>query len=128
MTGLQAALGVAQLKKVDRVVESRRALAKMYNAHLGEISELQLPIEESWAKNVYWMYSVVIRPSGNKTRENLTKHLHEDGIETRTMFCPMNMQPFFKEQSKYYRDASCPVAENLWVNGFYLPSSPPLCR
>lgn len=123
MTGLQAALGVAQLKKVDRVVENRRHLAAMYNQHLASIPEIQLPAEEPWAKNVYWMYSVVFRPTGKQTRDDLTQYLYANGIETRTMFCPMNMQPFLQEQPQYYRDAACPVAENLWINGFYLPSS-----
>jgi perosamine synthetase len=124
MTGMQAALGVAQLGKIDRVLESRRALAAMYNRHLGDIAELQLPAEEKWAKNVYWMYSVVLKPRSGQSREGLTKHLHDHGVETRTMFCPMNMQPFFHDRdAKYYRDAPCPVAENLWTNGFYLPSS-----
>ena len=123
MTGLQAALGVAQLKQVDRVIENRRALARLYNRHLMDISELQLPPEEPWAKNVYWMYSVVFRPHGGLTRDDLTRYLHDNGIDTRTMFCPMNLQPFLREQPEYYRDAPCPVAENLWANGFYLPSS-----
>jgi perosamine synthetase len=123
MSGMQAALGVAQLRKVDKLVETRRQLAKMYNEHLAGIQELQLPVEESWAKNVYWMYSVVYRPSNGKTRDDLTKFLYENGVETRTMFCPMSLQPFLKEKPQYYRHVDCPVADNLWANGFYLPSS-----
>ncbi|MBK9292961.1 MAG: DegT/DnrJ/EryC1/StrS family aminotransferase [Oligoflexia bacterium] len=121
MTGMQAALGMAQMSKIDRFIESRRHLASLYNKYLSEITELQLPVEEPWAKNVYWMYSVVLK-SENKTREELTKFLYQKGIDTRTMFCPMNMQPFLKKQPGY-REVSCPVAENLWENGFYLPSS-----
>lgn len=122
MTGMQAALGLAQLKKIDQFIEARRALAAMYNAHLSGITEIQTPAEESWAKNVYWMYSVVFKGRGGKKREDLIKALAEKGIETRTMFCPMNLQPFLAKQPGY-RKVDCPVAENLWENGFYLPSS-----
>lgn len=122
MTGMQAAMGVAQLKKIDRFVEERRNLAKMYNTHLADISSLQLPVEKDWAKNVYWMYSVALKKNSKKTRDELTKHLTENGIDTRNMFCPMNKQPFLMKQ-KGYKNVDCPVAENLWLNGFYLPSS-----
>ncbi len=122
MTGLQAALGVAQMKKIDRFIEERRTLATLYNRHLKEVSELQLPVEEPWAKNVYWMYSVVLKKESGRKREDLLAYLRKNGIDTRTMFCPMNMQPFVKEQPGY-RQVDCPVAEGLWERGFYLPSS-----
>jgi perosamine synthetase len=122
MTGMQAAFGLAQLRKIDRFIEERRRVAHAYNAALENIAELQLPPELPWAKNVYWMYSVVLKPRGKQRREELSKLLLENGVDTRTMFCPMNMQPFLKKQAGY-REIACPVAENLWVNGFYLPSS-----
>ena len=122
MTGMQAAFGLAQLAKIDRFIAARRRVAHAYNAALAGIAELQLPPELPWAKNVYWMYSVVLRPTGKSTREGLTKFLLDNGVDTRTMFCPMNKQPFLQKQAGY-RHVECPVAENLWVNGFYLPSS-----
>lgn len=122
MTGMQAAFGLAQLAKIDRFIEDRRRVARMYNDALAGIAELQLPAELPWAKNVYWMYSVVLRPTGKQRRDDLMKFLLEAGIDTRTMFCPMNKQPFLKKQAGY-RAIDCPVAENLWANGFYLPSS-----
>jgi perosamine synthetase len=53
--------------------------------------------------------------------------LSEQGIETRTFFCPMNMQPFLRKQEGH-RDIPCPVAEGLWSDGFYLPSGNQLDR
>ncbi len=122
MTGMQAALGVAQLKKIDRFIEQRRNMAKMYNQALADITELQLPVEKDWARNVYWMYAVVLNKKSGRTRQDLVEFLTKKGIDTRTMFCPMNMQPFLMKQEGY-RAIDCPVAENLWENGFYLPSS-----
>jgi len=122
MTGMQAALGIAQLKKIDQRIADRRRLAALYNSHLAGIEELQLPIERPWAKNVYWMYAVVLQPRAGQHRDELLEFLRERGIDTRTMFCPLNLQPFLERQQGY-RKIACPVAENLWANGFYLPSS-----
>jgi perosamine synthetase len=122
MTGMQAALGLAQLAKIDRLIEDRRRVARLYNAALAGIEELQLPTELPWAKNVYWMYSVVLRPGGGHARDALLDFLRANGVDTRTMFCPMNLQPFLQKQVGH-RDVPCPVAEGLWRDGFYLPSS-----
>jgi perosamine synthetase len=122
MTGMQAAFGVAQLAKLDRVIEARRRVAALYNQHFADIDQLQRPVELPWAKNVYWMYSVVFRPRPGQRRDDLLDFLRQNGVDTRTMFCPMNMQPFLKSQQGH-RDVPYPVAENLWHNGFYLPSS-----
>jgi len=122
MTGMQAALGSAQLRKIDRFILERRNMAKMYNSALTSIDELQLPAEKDWAKNVYWMYAVLLKSKSGHKRENLISHLSKKGIDTRTMFCPMSTQPFLMKQAGY-RQVSCPVADDLWANGFYLPSS-----
>ncbi len=122
MTGMQAALGLAQLAKIDRMIEGRRRVARLYNRHLEGITELQLPVELSWAKNVYWMYAVVLKPRAGHQRDDLLDFLRQHGVDTRTMFCPMNMQPFLKAQPGF-RHVPCPIAEDLWINGFYLPSS-----
>lgn len=122
MTGLQAALGLAQLAKVERFIADKRRVAALYNEYLANIGGLQLPPELPGALNVYWMYAVVVKPEFGKTRDELAAILAEQGIETRTFFCPMNMQPFLKTQAGH-RDIACPVAEDLWKRGFYLPSA-----
>jgi len=69
------------------------------------------------------MYAVVVERSAGINRDDVTKSLQADGIETRTFFCPMNQQPFLRRQPGY-REIACPVADRLWEDGFYLPSSP----
>jgi perosamine synthetase len=122
MTGLQAALGVAQLPKIERIIAGKRRLAAAYNEFLAGVTGLQLPHEASWARNVYWMYSVVVQPEFGISRDELTRVLREDGIDTRTFFCPMGQQPFLRAQPGF-RDVPCPVADDLWERGLYLPSS-----
>lgn len=122
MPGFVAALGLAQFRKIRTVLEEKRRVAHLYNEKLKDITGLQLPTELDWAKNVYWMYGVVVRPNFGISRDQLTEALAERGIQTRTFFCPMNQQPVLQKQEGY-RQIPCPVADSLWENGLYLPST-----
>lgn len=122
MTGYQAAFGIAQLSRIDEILDQKRWIAKKYKTALSSIPGLQLPIELENCKNVYWMYAITINPEFGMTRDELIKHLSADGIDTRTFFCPLNQQPFLRKQLGY-RDVLCPVADEIWGSGLYLPSS-----
>jgi perosamine synthetase len=123
MTGMQAAMGLAQMARVDEIVARKRRVADYYTSRLQDVAELQLPCEMEWARNVYWMYAVVLRHDAGTERQSVTRRLRDEGVDTRTFFCPMGRQPFLRDQPGF-RDAPCPVADSLWARGFYLPSSP----
>jgi len=122
MTGYQAAIGVAQFAKIEHILSEKRRVAHTYNRFLSDIEGLQLPHEAEWARNVYWMYAVVVHPEFGITRDELMDCLHTANIDTRTFFCPMNQQPCL-EKFPGFRAAPCPVADRLWENGLYLPST-----
>lgn len=122
MTGYQAAMGLAQLNKIDTILENKRRIANTYNTCLDGLEEIQLPVELDWAYNVYWMYAIVVKSQSGNLRDDLMRYLKDNGVDTRTFFCPMNQQPFLKKQ-KGYREVPCPVADDIWENGLYLPSS-----
>jgi perosamine synthetase len=122
MTGMQAALGRAQLRKIDHMVDEKRRVAHAYNRLLAEVPGIQTPVERDWARNVYWMYSILVGEDFGVGRDELMAQLHERGIETRTFFCPLNMQPCLQRQ-RGFREVPSPVAEELWRTGLYLPSS-----
>src|SRR5262245_5760519 len=122
MTGMQAAMGVVQVKRIESIIGDKRRMAAAYNRALAPLEWLQLPAEAEWARNVYWMYGVVIRPESRLQRADVVRSLEKAGIETRTFFCPMNAQPAL-QRLPGFRDVSCPIAEGLWARGFYLPSS-----
>lgn len=122
MTGMQAALGLAQLAKIERILDDKRRVAATYNERLANIPGLQVPAELPGAYNVYWMYALVVKAEFGRTRDEVAQILSAQGIETRTFFCPMNMQPFLCKQEGF-RDVPCPVAEDIWARGFYLPSA-----
>jgi perosamine synthetase len=122
MTGYQAAMGLSQLRRIDYILGEKRRVAQSYTRHLRDVAGIQLPTELNWARNVYWMYALVVQPESRLTRDQLMSKLAEDGIDTRTFFCPMNQQPCLQSRPGF-RQISCPVADRLWENGFYLPSS-----
>lgn len=122
MPGFVAALGLAQFRKIDQIVEQKRRVAARYNQNLSKVRGLQLPVEMDWAKNVYWMYGVVVSDDFGMGRDDLIEALNERGIQTRTFFCPMNQQPVLKKMDGF-RKIGCPVADSLWENGLYLPST-----
>ncbi len=122
MPAFVAALGLAQTRKIEMIVENKRRMAAAYNERLKDVPGLQLPVEKDWAKNVYWMYGVVVKPEFGIDRNALTEALAERGIQTRTFFCPMNQQPVLQGLDGW-REVPCPVADELWEQGLYLPSS-----
>lgn len=126
MAGYQAAMGLAQLEKINVIIEQKRRVAHRYNRHLENVSGLNLPVELEWAKNVYWVYAVTLNTEMvAMTRDEVCAELRTRGVETRTFFCPMNQQPCL-QRVKGYVQTNCPVADLIWETGFYLPSAPNL--
>jgi len=116
MTNPQAALGLAQLEKLDRLVNKKRAIAKIYHELLnGCEGVLQGSPEMPWAKNVYWLSSMLLERS---KRDEVINCLNYEGIETRPFFYPIHRLPPYRE------DISLPVAERLSASGLNLPSGP----
>ena len=121
MTNLQAAIGLAQMEQLDEFVAARRRNAAEYTRLLDGIPGIMTPPQAPWAKNVYWMYGILVdAQTYGMNRDDLRKVLADHGIETRTFFIPMHCQPVYWKQFKGQR---YPVAERLCRDGFYLPSA-----
>lgn len=117
MSALQAAVGLAQFESIRDMIKRRIAHARLYNELLAGVEELILPIQKAWARNVYWMYSV--RVKNPKHRDRLIRQLAKNGIEARTFFYPIHMQPFY---ARNYEGERYPVADRLSATGLNLPS------
>lgn len=124
MTNLQAAIGVAQMEYADELVELRRKNAYSYNKLITELSEIHsgliLPPEKDYAKNVYWMYSILVAKEFGISRDELRVALRKKGIETRRFFYPLHTQPIYRDRDD---SQNYPVAETLSETGINLPSS-----
>ena len=121
MTNVQAAIGVAQLEDIERSVEIKQDMAAEYKKLLSGVAGLTLPSQKDWARNVYWMYAVLVEKEFGLGRDEFMARLKEEGIDTRTFFIPVHEQPVFAKD-KDYQGLSFPVAEELSRIGFYLPS------
>jgi perosamine synthetase len=120
MTNLQAAVGLAQTEQMESFIQARRANAARYTAALQSIPGIVTPPEADWAKSVFWMYSILVEDEFGMTRDQLRAYLAEHGIETRTFFIPMHLQPIYYQA---FKGQSYPVSEMLCQRGFYLPSA-----
>jgi perosamine synthetase len=131
MTNLQAAVGLAQTERFEEFVQKRRDNAYRYTSLLKDIPGITTPPEESWAKSVFWMYSILLDDESGATvpfglsRDELREKLAEKGIETRTFFIPVHLQPIY---FKAFKGERYPVAEDLCKRGLYLPSASSLTK
>jgi perosamine synthetase len=124
LTNIQAAIGLAQTELSEEKVERKRWLAKRYNELLAGQKDVTLPVEEPWAKNVYWMYGILIEDSFGVNKDDLMGMLRTKGVDTRSFFCPMSLQPAYRGSDPRFPDVSgdYPASVDLWNRGLYLPS------
>jgi perosamine synthetase len=123
MTNLQAAVGHAQFGRIEQIIELKRGIAKRYEKRLAGRDDLLLPVEKEYARNVYWMYHVLLTGRNAERRTQVMRFLADKGIESREGFLPYNMQEIFIARGLTRHD-ECPVANSLGVRGFYIPSGP----
>lgn len=122
MTNLQAAVGVAQLEKLDRTVAKKRHIGTLYNKLLKNVDGLHLPLEKTdYADNIYWVYGIVLDDDLPIDADAFMKRLGAEGIGCRGFFWGMHEQPVFKKM-KLFEGESYPVAERLARRGLYIPS------
>ena len=121
MTNIQAALGIAQLEKLDESLEKKIWIGKKYLELLKEVKTIQLPVEElSYAKNIFWVFGLVIKNDLHNTK-NIINNLRKMGIGTRPFFHPIHKQPVFIKKG-LFKNVKKPNSELIGLNGFYIPS------
>jgi len=120
LTNLQAAIGVAQMEKIDFLLNNKRELAIQYSKELLGIPNIILPSETSWAYNTYWLYTVLVLPDSGINRDDLISAMALNGIETRAVFQPLNTMPIYE---KYTMGKDFPKSEYISRYGICLPSA-----
>lgn len=119
MMNLPAAIGLAQLEKIDRQLELRSRIAELYRVGLQEMPGIMWQSEQSWARHAYWMFSVVFDREIWQNRDAVMEILSRLGIETRPIFYPAHSLPPYVNLAG---GESFPIAENLSANGISLPT------
>ena len=122
MTNIQAAIGVAQLKKMNQFIKSKRQIKKWYEENLKDLIEkdfISIQPEMPWAKNVYWMTSILLGDKFSMKRNDLMDALEQKGIQTRPVFYPVSIMPPYGIQ----KEGDFSIAQELSKTGINLPSS-----
>jgi perosamine synthetase len=120
MTNLQAAVGVAQMERIDVFIRRKRRIAELYAKYLRDLPGVQLPVERPGYTNVFWMYSILVQPPYALSRDELIVALRQRGIDSRPFFHPLDTLP------PYRTGKVRPAAEHLSQCGINLPSAPSL--
>lgn len=122
MSNLQAALGLAQLERLDEFVARKRAMGRYYNQLLADTAAIQVPLQNTdYADNIYWVYGLVLKDDVSFDAEDAMARLGKSGIGCRPFFWPMHEQPVFRKMG-LFKGETYPVAERMARRGFYLPS------
>jgi perosamine synthetase len=122
MSNLQAALGVAQLERIEEFVRRKRRMGARYTELLTGTSGIQLPlVRTDYADNIYWVYGLVLDDSVCFDAKEAMTRLGKLGVGTRPFFWPMHEQPVLQRMGLLAGE-SHPVAESIARRGFYIPS------
>jgi perosamine synthetase len=125
MPTMSAALGLSQLKKINKIIDLRKEKAKYYNEKLKDIENIVLPKELEKQKHVYQMYTIQLK--NKKTRDNLQKYLTKKGIMTKVYFYPIHLKSYYKNKFGYSK-GNLPKTEKLSEKVLTLPIYPQLTK
>lgn len=121
-TNLQAAVGLAQLERIEESIQRKRQIGKKYAQLLKDEKRIQIPVESSNNEhNIYWVYGLILSDEIDINNREFVKLLSKKGIGARTFFWPIHEQPVFKNMG-LFENESYPVAEKLARKGLYIPS------
>lgn len=122
MSNLQAAVGAAQLERLEETIWKKRQIGAWYDNLIRDVAGIErLPGFTDYAENIHWVYGIVLDDSISFNAEEAMKRLVNLGIGTRPFFWPMHEQPIFRRMGLFSGE-SCPVAERIARRGFYVPS------
>jgi len=127
MTNLQAAVGVAQMERIEEFIKIKRSLGEYYCQKLCDIKGIKVQIEKPWAKMVYWMYCIELEKKTGLNAGQMISALAKSGIGTRPFFFGLHKQPALRSL-RLFKNESYPVTERIAKQGLYLPSGLALTR
>jgi UDP-4-amino-4,6-dideoxy-N-acetyl-beta-L-altrosamine transaminase len=121
MTDIQAALGVSQMKKLDRFIAARRAIAKRYDEAFSECENIITPHQLDGVGTGWHLYIIQVK---GRDRKDVFDELRREGIGVNVHYIPVYMHPYYQERG--YKDVHCPVAEEVYSHIISLPIFPRL--
>jgi perosamine synthetase len=116
MTNIQAALGLAQLERIEELIGKKREIYGWYEGFLRDVEGIRLNPERSWVRNIFWMVCLVLEGNTGISRNELMDKLKAKGIDTRPFFHPISQLPMYRGGPVN------PIAYGISEKGLNLPS------
>jgi len=122
MTDIQAALGISQLKKLDRFVKRRRDIVKIYNEAFHDNPYFDIPVEKEYAYSSYHLYPIRLKDDFKNNRKEIFQLLREKGLGVQVHYIPVYLHPYYQKLG--YKKGECPIAEEFYEREISLPIYP----
>ncbi|RLI41307.1 hypothetical protein DRO69_11740 [Candidatus Bathyarchaeota archaeon] len=119
MSNITAALGISQLKKLDKFITMRREKAAYLSKYLSNVSGIEPPDPPNGYFHVYQMYTIKVK-DGKDARDNLKNYLAEKGVMTKVYFSPVHLKEFYRNRCGF-QGGELPTTEELSKKVLTLP-------
>ncbi len=122
MTDIQAALGISQLKKLDKFVERRRKIVEIYNKAFDCNPYFDIPVEKNYAYHSYHLYPIRLKNNYKDKKKEIFQLLRRKELGVQVHYIPVYMHPYYQQLG--YREGESPVAEEFYKREISLPLYP----
>ena len=120
ITDIQSALGISQLKKINKFIKKRKEIAKIYNKHFSQDNFYKIPKVEKSNSHAYHLYPLQINFKSNEQKKKLFKKLYDSKIKLQVHYIPIHLQPYYKKRYGF-KKGDFPVAEDFYKREISLP-------
>ena len=117
ISNLHAAIGLAQLGRLEETIKKKLRMAKLYDEHLKDLDGITIIPTDPWTRTVYWRYTILL--SQKISRDKVIEESKKGGFITRETYKPLHKHPYYSD----YKNQSLPHAEHIGKHGLDIPSS-----
>jgi len=121
LSDINAALGIAQLSRIDKILKKREKVAQTYNKYLAKINGIKTPYQAPWAQISWFVYVIQLTSKyTRRQRDQILKKIQRKGIQCSNYFQCIHLQPFYRKLFGY-KPGNFPVAESISDRTIALP-------
>ncbi len=122
-TNIQAAIGLGQLQNINWIVKRKKEIGRRYIERLKNNKNIIIQKRKNkYSDNIFWVFGILIKKNYKLKRDEITKKLLKNNIQTRNFFHPMHKQSILLKRGIFKKNLKFPNSEYLAKKGFYLPS------
>ena len=126
MSNIHASIAYSQINNLKQTIKKKKDICRLYNKYFSNNKNITiLPESNSYAKNIYWVYGILINKGSKK---KIINHLKLKGIETRDFFVGMHNQPVLRKMKIIKKNDIFPISDYMEKKGFYIPSGPNISK